>query len=169
MKKLHPCPDVPTGCACRCHAIGLARSSQGATHPNAWTKAHDALLLELCLDGVTVTAIADRLTERFGISRTPLGVRQRLKKLGASRRDGWWTLNELVEVLGTSRRTLVTAEQAGLLPGAEYGRWRRYRAPDVEAFVKQAAGRIVNPARVRDPRLRSLAEVSARVNARAGA
>lgn len=169
MKRRYPCPDVPEGCHCRCHAIGLGKAAQKTTRADAWTKAHDNALKSWAHDGHRVDALAELLTERFGIPRTALAVRRRLRQIDVSIRDGWWSMTDLIPLLGLSKTSLLNAERQGGLPSVEHGRWRRYSVADVERFITQAAGVTIDPRRVRDPRLRALAEVSATANARVGA
>jgi hypothetical protein len=161
-----PCRSQPGGCGCHCHALvkGKARSARRAR--DAWLPEHDALILEMVKRGEAPAAIAEALSVRFPIPRSEQGVRRRLVRLGISTRDGWWSRWETSRMLGVSKDTLARLEGDGLLEPQPFATWRRYRADDIERLVREQAGHRIDPRRVRDPRLRSLAEVSALVNAR---
>ncbi len=158
------CQDVPGGrCWCRCHA------ERKAKHPSrwdAWLPSHDDALRSLIADGAAPERCAEILSERFPVFRSRHAVQLRIKHLGLSSRDGWVSGEDLIRLLGVYRRRIQQFEARGLLTPNAYGRWRRYRAAEVEALISSEAGATIDPRRVRDPRFRSLAETAAIANRR---
>lgn len=166
-KRGYPCRDIPDGlCYCRCHAVSLAPKKRRRHRPNAYLPSHDALVRAMVEQGDHPAVIAATLSERFGIARTEGSVRQRMRLLGLSSRVGWWSRDDVIRLLGIPWQRLVALEQAGRIDGVEYGRWRRYRLHDLEELVRSEAGRGIDPRRVRDRRLRALAETAALANRR---
>jgi hypothetical protein len=164
------CRDVPGGrCACRCHALRRSAGEDTSRERrwNAWLPEHDAYVRRLVGHGVSPEAIAERISARFkGRPRTPLAVRQRIRKLDLSMRAGWMSGEDLMRALGIYRRRIAQYEAQGLLTNAPWGRWRRYADRDIDALIRAEAGITIDPRRVRDPRLKALAETSASVNRR---
>lgn len=155
-------------CLCPCHASAAGKTKAGAKRRlDAWTRQQDEMLRALLADGGSPSSIAEALASRFpDVPRTPLAVRERIHRLGLSRRDGWLSGEEVIEMLGVYRRRVQDYEARGLLTAAPWGRWRRYRLAEVEALVRQEAGLTIDPRRVLDPKLKSVAEVAAVVNRR---
>ena len=170
------CQDVPGGrCVCRCHLVRAGKErravkeSRGARRaPGAWLPAHDTALATLIATGTAPEQIAPALSAQFSVPRSVHAVRQRIRKLDLSTRDGWVSGEDLIRTLGVYRRRIAQYEAGGLLNRAEYGRWRRYREADVEQLIRAQAGRSIDPRRVKHPAWRSLAEVSAIANMRGG-
>lgn len=161
------CQDMPDGrCICRCHRMRASKQRRGRPAKGAWLPPHDKALTALVKAGHAPERIAVLISERFSVLRTAHAVRQRIRKLELSTRDGWVSGEDLIRDLGIYRRRIAQYEAMGLLDRAEYGRWRRYSKASVERLIASQAGLTIDPRRIRDPRLRSLAEVSARVNAR---
>lgn len=153
----------------RCPTCGhWKRSPQGEKRPawNAWTTRHDDVLTKLVNDDHHPADIAAMLSERFHVPRTDLAVRRRIKHLGLSRREGWYSRTDLIAMLGLHQRKLEALEQAGAIEPTRYGAWRRYPTATVEQLVREHAGSLIDPRRVRDPKLKALAETSAIVNRR---
>lgn len=168
-----PCVDGPEPCPCRYHARIKARQrakrlggGTARSQYNAWKGQHDALLIERLDAGATPEEIAHELTRRFKVPRTANAVKIRIPRLGRSLLEGWWTGAETARRLGLSWEVLQRLTDQGALIGCPYGAWTRYRVADVEAFVRAHAGTLIDPRRIRDPRLRSLAETSAIANKR---
>lgn len=162
------CQSAANGrCVCRCHYVQTGREQRGAKKPkDAWLTRHDEALSGLVEAGMPPDQIAEELSKRFRLPRTVHATRQRIRKLGLSTRDGWVSGEDLVRTLGTYRRRIEQFEASGLLQSADYGRWRRYSLASVEQLIRDQAGRTIDPRRVKNPAWRSLAEVSAVVNAR---
>lgn len=163
-----PCKSSPGGCVCHCHALTAGRARGKRVAANQWLPAHDARLLALLRAGDSPEVIAEKLSGEISIFRTAQAVRRRLTILGTpvSSRSGWWSRTEVSEKLGLGEKRLAALEAQGALPSQPYGRWRRYQNSQVRAVVEQFAGTLIDPRRVRDPQLRSLAETSAIVNQR---
>lgn len=161
-----PCRSAPGGCACHCHALSRGRATGKEPNRNAWKKAHDALLRERLAEGDSPSEIARLLTERFKVERTAAAVRLRMTRTGLTSRDGWVSRFEAGVLLGVGRKQMATWDAGGLLPSHPFGSWRRLRRSDLEAFVKAHAGLLFDARRVKDARLRSLAEVAAVANRR---
>ena len=174
-RKAQPCVDGPDPCPCRVHARIKARQRTrqrerraGAPRDqyNRWTPEHDGLLRRLLSFGQTPEHIAEMLTRTYAVPRTPTAVKVRAVRLGRSLRDGWYSATETYRMLGVSDWTLREWTRQQRIPSSRWGRWLRYRQADVEQFVVDQAGRLIDPRHVRDPRLRSLAETAAVVNRR---
>lgn len=143
------------GCECRCHRMKLRRTATKATPEQ------DAMIGALLVQGQPIAAIASSLH----ISEN--AVLWRIRVMGRSTREGWWSRREVVRALGVSWRHLKRWQCAGLLKVTQHGtRWTRIRESDLEAFVKDHSGLLFDPSTVRDARLRRLAETSAIANRR---
>ncbi len=116
--------------------------------------------------GLSPEKVSEQLTARGPVPRTVASVRIRINKLGRSTRDGWMSGEELIRQLGVYRARVSWFEAQGLLTRAQWGRWRRYAIVEVEALIASQAGLTIDPRRVKDARLRSLAETAAIVNRR---
>lgn len=155
-------------CFCACHANRRTKDRQRnkRTGWRAWLTVHDAAVRELAAAGNSPEQIAAAITARFSLERSAFAVRQRIRKLGISTRDGWVSGEDLIRTLGVYRRRVAQYEAQGLLRAAEYGSWRRYPLPMIEALIASQAGLTIDPRRVKDPRWRTLAETAAVVNRR---
>lgn len=163
-----PCKSKPGGCDCHCHALVRRRPGKG-DDPRKWEPEEDARLRDLLTGGCTLIDAAERLGADFGKQRTPNAVRIRATFLGLSTRDGWWTRAELRDLLGVPPKRLKLWEDTGILHPEQNGVWRRYHPSYVEQFVREQAGLLLDPRRVRDRRLRGIAETSSVVNRRRAA
>lgn len=163
-----PCKTLPGGCPCRCHALvaGRARSKR-KPRADAWLPVHDTLIRERILAGDDLDAIAAALVRAFHIPRTPAAAARRITHLGLSRLDGYLIASDLAHMLGVCGETIRRWAVAGRFGSIRWGGHRRqYSRAAVEAFVREQAGVTIRPSRIRDQRLRSLAETSAIVNRR---
>lgn len=163
------CASAPGGrCICRCHliSVGMQKLGPKAVRPDAWLPAHDTAIKRLIRKGRTPEQVATELTASFHIPRTAEAVKRRLCKLGISAREGWVSGEDLVRTLGVYRRRIQQWEANGILEGASWGSWRRYPLASVEALIRSQAGHTIDPRRIKNPQWKSLAEVSALVNAR---
>jgi hypothetical protein len=143
------------GCECGCHRQKIRRTGV------KWTPERDAFVADALNRGRPVAFIAS------GLGVTEEAVRWRIKRLGRSTREGWRSRQEVVAALGVSRRAVDRWMRVGLLRVTKHGtRWTRINDADLEAFVRDGAGRLFEPADVRDAHLRRLAETSALVNRR---
>lgn len=166
------CRDNPGGrCFCRCHATRRTNDQRNKPQKrwDIWKPQHDEAITALVLEGHHPEVVARIISERFAIPRSQDSVRRRLSQLGVSIRDGWYSRDDLAKMIGVHHRKIAQWEQDGLLPVAEYGRWRRIAKADVDAVVAAQAGLAIDPRRIRDPRLRSIAETSAIANRRRAA
>lgn len=156
----------PCGGCCPCH-----RLKHGETRWNAWTPEQEAFILARSAEGASLTEIADAFERRFRYRRGVDGIRVRLSKLGASVRDGWLTRRDVERLLGVHHRDVQRWVQSGALIDRPHqrGHWRLIAPADLDTFVRAQAGRLFDPARVADRRLRSLAETSAQINLREAA
>jgi hypothetical protein len=165
-----PCVDGPDPCPCRVHAKIKARKrdrkGRRSAQFNHWFPRHDELLLKRLKQGDTPEEIAAALTEAYTVPRTAIAVKIRVIKLGHSLVEGWHSRSEVWHRLGVSEWRVQQWHEQGILPATRYGRWFRYPVAQVEAFVRDQAGLLLDPAGVRDPHLRALAETSAIVNRR---
>lgn len=135
-----------------------------------WTPEQDAALKAL-LGRFDTQTIAERLTERFGFPRTEGGVRARIKILKLSRLTVRpWSRAEVARALGVTYHVVSKWVALGALTGTPWklgGGQRKgavsqaFAVADVENFVRQYPT-WVRPAKVRDPGLRSLAELVTR-------
>lgn len=163
-----PCQRAADPCACQCHAIAEARATatRRTAHGDEWLPEHDAILRARLLAGATVDEIIDAIDRAHKIRRSPDAVRARVAELGESLRTGWRSQNEAAAALGVHPKAIGTWRAAGLLVATRHGgsHWLRIQDADLDAFVRAQAGRILDPTRITDRHLRSLAEVSARAN-----
>lgn len=164
----YPCRDAPGGrCFCRCHAVRFAaQASRKKTRSDAWTFLQDEMIRVLISEALDAPAIAERLTDHFGIRRGVDAVRRRVAHLGLSLRDGWWSRSDVARMLGISVQRMQRLERQGYLGVHPHGRWRRVKEADIEAFVREHAGALFDPRRVKDPRFKTLAETAAIANRR---
>ena len=94
-------------------------------------------------------------------------IRWRVKQLGLSLRDGWYSRQEIGPLLGVGRRSVDRWMRSGLLRVTRHGsRWARVSDGDLGAFVSCQGGLLFDPAVVTDPALRRVAEVAATANRR---
>lgn len=142
----------------------------GTTRPKSlacrWLPEHEAVLRDL-LGTLDTETIAARLTERFGYPRTETAVRSRIKVLGLSRLTVRpWSKRELQRLLGLSEDTLDRYIALGMIAGTPWklgggkrkgNRSLAFMRADVERFIR-AHPLCVQPVRIRDAGLRSLAE-----------
>lgn len=161
-----PCRSQPGGCGCHCHAIARGKAESTRLPRDAWLTLHDAVIKERVKAGVPPAEIATELSERFPVPRTAHAVRRRIVQLGISTRDGWWSRWEASKLLGLSKEALARIEEAGAITPQPFASWRRYREADIHRLIRAQAGLTIDPRRVKHPAWKSLAEVSARVNAR---
>lgn len=149
---------------CHCHVPLSGRNRQ----LNRWLEVHDAFVIERSRAGVALEAIASAFKKRFRLTRSPHSIGVRLRSLGESTRDGWTTKRETARWLGVSDQQIDRWEVAGLLATSAHktGHWRRITTTDLDAFVIAHAGRLFDPARVRDRRLAALAREAASANSR---
>ncbi len=165
-----PCLSQPGGCICKCHAVRAGRLRSTKTpkkQANIWAAHHDALLRERLAAAVTPDEIAEELTDRFGVKRSPLAVKTRAVRLGISLYDGWTSSTQLSEKLGVPQSRVETWRERGYLKGTPgFKRWPRYLDHEIEAFVREHAGVLFDVRLVRDQQLKPLAETSAIVNKR---
>ena len=161
------CQDIPGNrCMCRCHLMRMGKLRQVVPVARSWQPRHDQILRDLVSAGTAPEQIAPILFERTAVARSVHAVRQRIRKLGISTRDGWVSGDDLIRTLGLYRRRVQQYETQGLLTPNSYGRWRRYAFAQIEALLQSEAGLTIDPRRVKDPHWRSLAETAAIVNRR---
>lgn len=166
-----PCLTQPSGCPCRCHAISAARKGIRARRPTDWRPEEDAYLLRRHDAGDTPTQLRIALNDHFSLSRSLSAIRDRLVYHGRSFRDGWYSAREVARMLGVDHHQVTRWHTRGLLPMTRHksGVWFRVGRADLDAFVRTHAGTLLVVARIRDARLRSLAESSAPINRRRAA
>lgn len=142
-------------CPCPNH---LAKVRQPA---RLWTPGMDRTLTEAIKHGDHLKTIAARL------HLTEDSIRWRVRQLGLSLRDGWYSRQEIGPLLGVGRRSVDRWMRSGALVVTRHGtRWTRIRQADLLTFVQSHAGVEFDPAGVTDPVVRRLADVSAVVNQR---
>jgi hypothetical protein len=165
-----PCVDGPDPCPCRVHAKIKARNRKGKgrrpVQYNHWFPRHDALLLERLARGDSPEEIAATLTDTYKVPRSGNAVKIRITRLGHSILEGWYSQTEVRRRLGISEHQARRWHEQGILPGTPYGAWLRYGVAQVEAFVREQAGLLLDPAKIRDPKLKAIAELSVAVNRR---
>jgi hypothetical protein len=161
-RKSWKCIDQPGGCPCQCHAIAAAKAANPQRRRGLWTPQRDDELRALMLAGTSQKEVAVRL----GV--TVNAIRHRQMELGLSVRAGWRSDFEVQRALGVSWRFTRRWRLDGQLVfrGHDTSTWHRISDADLEAFVRQYAGVLLDPARVRDAKLRQIAEVAAVVNRR---
>lgn len=143
------------GCECTCHRAKVRQPAR------LWTPGMDRTVTEAIERGDHIRTIAARL------HLTEDSIRWRVKQLGLSLRDGWYSRQEISVLLGVGRRHVDRWMHTGLLPVTRHGtRWTRIRQADLLTFVQAHAGVQFDPVGITDPVLRRLADVSATVNRR---
>lgn len=162
------CLSQPGGCGCRCHAI-RAGQLRGRVRADLWTPEQDAIVRRGVERGDAFATIAATIEHDHKISRSQWAIGARVKALGLAGRQGWRTQHELCLLFRVTDRTIHRWRAQGQLQSTMHAHWYRFTDADVEAFIREWAGRLFDPAQVQDARLRALAEVSARANARATA
>lgn len=142
----------------------------GTTRPKQiacrWLPEHESVLRDL-LGTLDTETIAARLTERFGYPRTETAVRSRIKVLGlSSLAVRPWSKRELWRLLGLTEDRLDRYIALGMIAGTSWkmggGKRKGNRSvafgrADVERFIR-AHPLCLEPTRIRDAGLRSLAE-----------
>jgi hypothetical protein len=161
-RKSWSCLDQPDGCGCQCHAIAAGKARGKKKSPTRWTPSRDAQVLAMFREGRTQKEIADTLY------CSPQAVRHRLMFMGESSRAGWRSEHEVGRALGVSWRFTRRWRLDGQLKfrAHDSSTWHRIADAHLEAFVREYAGILFDPQKVRDPSLRMLAEVSATANRR---
>lgn len=143
------------GCECACHRAKVRQV------PRLWTPGMDRSLTEAIERGDHLKTIAARL------HLTEDSIRWRVRQLGLSLRDGWYSRQEIGPLLGVGRRSVDRWMRTGLLAVTRHGtRWTRVRQADLLSFVQAQAGVEFDPSGVGDPALKRLADVSAVANRR---
>lgn len=143
------------GCECACHRAKVRQV------PRLWTPGMDRTLTEAIERGDHLQTIATRL------HLTEDSIRWRVRQLGLSLRDGWYSRQEIGGLLGVGRRSVDRWMRSGLLTVTRHGtRWTRVKQADLLTFVQAHAGVEFDPSAVSDPTLRRLADVSSVVNRR---
>lgn len=158
------CQTQPGGCPCTCHQRAEQRKRRTHQLATRWQPEHDAIVRQGIERGDTLRQIADSIEHDHQIRRPIGSIRNRITELGLSRRDGWRSQAEVARMLGVAEVTVYGWRERGHLAFEEHGRWYRVRDAALEAFIREQAGRLFDPLKVKDPKLRSLAEVSARAN-----
>lgn len=146
------------GCPCPNHQAKVRQT------PRLWTPGMDQVLTSAVERGEHVRAIAARL------HLTDDSIKWRIKTLGLSLRDGWRSRQEVVTVLGTSRRAVDRWMREGKLRVTRHGtRWTRISDADLREFVDRYAGLGLDAEGISDPALRRLAETASTANRRRSA
>ena len=161
-----PCLQQSTPCGCTCHQRAAKNRRRAYQISTRWTPEHDALISAGVARGDTLQQIADSIEHDHSVRRPVGSIRNRIAELGLSLRDGWRSQAEVARLLGVYEQKVYGWRESGTLAFEAHGHWFRVRHADLEAFIKQQAGRLFEPSKVRDPRLRSLADVSAQANRR---
>lgn len=143
------------GCECACHRAKVRQV------PRVWTTGMDRSLAEAIEGGDHLRTIAARL------HLTEDSIRWRVRQLGLSLRDGWYSRQEIAALLGVGRRSVDRWMRSGRLTVTRHGtRWTRVRQADLLSFVRAQAGIEFDPDGVSNPVLKRLADVSAIANRR---
>lgn len=158
------CLDQPGGCGCGCHAIAAGRKASGKKSgpKGLWTRSMDGRLSRGIGAGESVTSIAKALHVSTG------AVRNRIVVIGASLRTAWHTQADLTRMLRVSWRIVGRWRTDGLIAMErhEQGRWYRVADDEWQRFVREQAGILFDPTRMRPCELKRVAEVNAVANRR---